>query len=835
MKLVIIDGKSVFYRGFYAMGGLSRSDGKPTGGVYGFAVIAMELVRKIRPDKVVVAWDKAKTSIRKRREIYPEYKAGRVKPPEEFFEQIPLLVELVHDLGWGFLECDDYEADDIIGTLAYQATHSASLADALLAHGTQSAARSGAPASSHNTSPDNPNRVIIISSDLDMLQIVDENIKMYRLLKGFSELEEIDVRALEEKYGISKEQFLDMKALKGDASDNIPGVPGIGEKGAVKLLNEYGSLKGIYEHIDEIKGATQKKLIEGRESAEMSYELAKIMFDAPVQLADVPELKVEPERVIEGLKKLEFNSLIRKFTKDLEGFQAESRQDGSLNINGAEEISGDSGEKDMAEGDNFIKTPEVVEWDVKAKMRQVGEVREKVLAGAEIWDLDQGKFVLTGKREAKDAGQLLLDFGAEEKIEELKRQQAEFSKMPKVYKVFSELDMPLVPVLFKMERRGMMISREYFRKLSEELQERISRLEREIMELAGVEFNINSPVQLSDVLFTKLGLPTGGVKKTKTSYSTGVDTLEKLKDEHPIIPLIMEYRQFSKLRSTYVVPLPELADEEGRVHTTFTQDVTATGRLSSLNPNLQNIPVRTEEGKRIRTGFVAPAGRKLVSADYSQFELRLAAVLAGDETLISDFNSGVDIHKKTASDVFKVPIDEVTKAQRRAAKVINFGVLYGMSVQGLAKAADMEFYEAKRFIDDYFRVRKPIRDYLNKILEQARTDGYVETYFGRRKLTSGVMSSNFVIRQAEERAAQNMPIQGTEADLMKKAMIKLDKLLPFGAELVMQVHDSLIVECDDGLVPEVSKILQETMEGIAPELPIKLAVEVTTGDNWGEL
>ena len=781
MKLVIIDGKSVFYRGFYAMGALSRSsDGKPTGGVYGFAVIAMELVRKIQPDKVVVAWDKAKTSITKRRAIYPEYKAGRATPPAEFFEQIPLLRELILDLGWGFIECDDYEADDIIGTLARQNKNG---------------------------------ETIIVSSDLDMLQIVDENTKMYRLLRGFSELEEIDVKALEEKYGIRKDQFLAMKALKGDASDNIPGVPGIGEKTAVRLLNTYGDIDGIYQHLEEVKSkATAQKLEEGRDLAKMSYDLAKIMFDAPVSLEDVPEIEREPGKIVAALRKLEFNSLIRRFLKE-----------GGMEMGALE---GGATEVDFGEF-------EVVEWDVKERMKRDEELAKKVLDGAKIWDLNQGRFVLTGRRPEEKT--TLIDLKAEEKPAELAWQQVKFKSVPKVYKVFTELDMPLVPILFKMERKGMRISQEYFAGLAKEFQGRVARLEREITEMAGRAFNINSPVQLGKVLFEDLGLPTKGVKKNKTGYSTGADVLEKLCTIHPIVPLIMSYRQVSKLLGTYVLPLPGLADENSRVHTTFTQDVTATGRLSSVGPNLQNIPVRTEEGKRIRTGFVAPKGRKIVSADYSQFELRLAAALAGDQPLIADFNSGVDIHKKTASDVFGVPITEVTKEQRRAAKVINFGVLYGMSAQGLAAAAGMELYEAKQFIDDYFRVRKPIRDYLDRILTQAEEQGYVETYFGRRKSTVGVKAGNFAVRQAEERAAMNMPIQGTEADLMKKAMIAVDARLPEGAEMIMQVHDSLMVECEDGQVEEVSGILKETMEGVAPELGIKLLVEVTAGENWGEL
>ena len=342
-------------------------------------------------------------------------------------------------------------------------------------------------------------------------------------------------------------------------------------------------------------------------------------------------------------------------------------------------------------------------------------------------------------------------------------------------------------------------------------------------------------MQLADVLYVKLALPTKGIKKTARGYSTGAKELSKLAKYSPVVPLIMEYREASKLLSTYILPLPDLADANSRVHTTFTQNVTATGRLSSVNPNLQNIPVRTEEGKRIRTGFVAGPGRCFVSADYSQFELRLAAALAGDEALIADFNSGKDNHTNTAADVFHVPMDQVTKAQRRAAKTINFGVLYGMSAKGLADAAKMDFMEAKKFIEDYFEVRKPIREYLDKVLQQARGEGYVATYYGRRRPTPDVKSSNFMIRMGAERAAQNMPIQGTEADLMKRAMVRVDALLPTGAELVLQIHDSLIIECPCEIADEVSGILVRTMEGIAPELPIKLAVEVTKGENWGEL
>ena len=813
-RLVIIDGKSVFYRGYYAMGNLSRADGTPTSGVYGFATIAMEIVRKLSPTKVVVAWDKAHTSTKKRLAIYPEYKAGRVKPPEDFYAQIPLLQDLIKALGWGFIECDEYEADDIIGTLAKQADED------------------------FDENGVCKWETYIVSSDLDMLQIVDENTKMYRLLKGFSDLEELDVPAVEEKYGIKKDQFLDLKSIKGDNSDNIPGVPGIGEKGAANLLNEYGTLDGIYEHIDEIKGATQKKLIAGKESAYMSRKLAEIMFDAPVLLSEVPDLVIDKNRIVSALKNLEFFSLVRKYNAELDKLDPEAgKRDHETVKSRVLSMMDEMKEKKEAkktEAEITVPKGMTLSNDVKLEMHADEKFAEKILNGAEYWDVSQADFLLNPLSRKGNEEQLGLSF-TENLEDDYKRQKAEFSRLEKLEKVYLELDLPMIPVLYKMEKTGVKIDKEHFSKLSEEFSKKVSDLEQKIYAKAGMTFNVNSPIQLSEVLFEKLMLPTKGIKKTSRGYSTGAKELDKLEKEHEIIPLIKEYRENSKLLSTYITPLPSLADENDTIHTTFTQNVTATGRLSSVNPNLQNIPVRTEVGKEIRKGFVARPGKMFISADYSQFELRLAAVLSNDEKLIENFNSGVDIHTKTASEVFGIPMEEVTKAQRRAAKVINFGVMYGMSPKGLSDAAGMSFYEAKSFIDDYFRVRSPIKNYLDSVLEQAKTMGYVETYFGRRRPTPDVKSSNFVVRMAAERAAQNMPIQGTEADLMKRVMIKLDKILPEGAQMILQIHDSIIIECDEEKVEDVSKMLQTEMESVAPELPIKLAVEVTTGRNWGEL
>ena len=791
-RLVLIDGKSVFYRGYYAMGALGLADGTPTGGVYGFAAIAMEIVSKLKPTKVVVAWD-SQTSANQRREIYPEYKAGRVKPGEDFYAQIPLLKELVTSFGWEFVEVENYEADDIIGTFSLQADNDFDANGKCLWE------------------------TFIISSDLDMLQIVDENTRMLRILKGFSKIEEIDVAEVEAKYGIKKSQFLDFKALKGDSSDNIPGVLGVGEKTAAELLHRFGSLDGIYKNLTAIeKKSVREKLEAGKESAFMSRKLAKIMFDAPVSLEKIPDFKFDAERATRGLKKLEFNSLIRKFKLNemKESDAANENEDDRMDLQASEKTVMDFSDEDL-----------ILSWDVKALMHADAEKAAEILAGKKFWDLDQAEFLLNPlKREQKTL------FDVMDLTKKYAEQKKEFEKLPKLARIYTEFDLPLMPILYKMEKKGMLIDRKYFVDLRTEYTEEVAMLEEEIRQLAGKNFNVNSPVQLAEVLFVDLRLPTKGIKKTQRGYSTGAKELEKLMEQHAIVPKIKEYRE-----ATYIVPMTDWADAEGRIHTTFTQNVTATGRLSSKDPNLQNIPVRTEEGKRIRAGFVAPEGKVLVSADYSQFELRLAAVLAGDQKLIADFNAGIDIHTKTAAEAFNLPIAEVTKAQRRAAKAINFGILYGMSVNGLATAAKMSFYEAKHFIDNYFKLRAPIKEYLEKTLQQAREEGYVETYFGRRRPCPDVKSTNFVIRQAAERAAMNMPIQGTEADLMKRAMIAVDRKLPKGAELVMQVHDSLIVECEERLAAEVAEILRQEMEAVAPELKIKLATEVTIGKNWGKL
>ena len=843
-RLVVIDGKSVFYRGYYAMPGLSMADGTPTGGVYGFVSLAIELIKKLEPDYVAVAWDKRGTNIRKRRELYPEYKAGRKPAPDDFYQQIPILHELLDAFGWPLYEIDDYEADDIMGAFARQAE----------SRGIETC---------------------LITSDLDALQLISPMTKVYAMKNGLRNIEEFTAEHFEEKYGIRTEQFLDLKALKGDSSDNLPGVPGIGEKTAVKLLQEYETLDGVYEHLDEQKGALRTKLENGRESAYLTKQVAEIWTDAPIELdwdvADVNDCDFA--RVTEILQKLEFNSLIGRLPKTMQAAENEKKEEPKLDIPRTEKLP----DMPMFEAENIIyidsSEPDVIyissnpESTWMAKIDEISQSVWQLLAQGiviaadvkqlyhaldnhgvavrfhEVWDVGQAAFLIDPLKRDRSLNVLSGDFSDDNsaayqlaRLHKIYREQKVYmSNNSQIARVAYEFDFPVIWALFQMEKRGMKLDDTLLKQMGDELAAEVSELEQQMYSMAGYEFNASSPAQLSEVLFTKLQLPTAGIKKGKTGYSTGQKELDKLRGQHPIIELIERYRELTKLISTYIEALPRLMAADGRIHTTFNQDVTSTGRLSSTNPNLQNIPVRTELGRKIRQAFVPSDGKVFVGADYSQFELRLAAVLAGDEKLIEDFNSDVDIHAKTAAETYGISIDEVSKSQRRAAKVINFGVLYGMSPHGLAAATGMSFTEAKKFIDHYFEVRKPIRQYLDKILTQAREQGFVETYFGRRRPTPDVKSSNFMVRSSAERAAMNMPIQGTEADLMKLAMIRLEDKLSGLADAILQVHDSILVECKPEDVQKVSEIMKAEMEGVCPELPIKLKVDVGTGVNWGEV
>ncbi len=902
-KLAIIDGKSVFYRGYYAMPGLSTSDGTPTGGVYGFAVMALEVIKRLQPDYVCVAWDKPKTNIRRRLEMYPKYKAGRKPPPADFYTQIPLLHDLLSAFGWPLYELDDYEADDIMGALAVQAA-------------------------AQNI------ETLLITSDMDMLQLVNDQVQVYALKKGLSNIELFHPASFTQKYGLRPDQFLDLKALKGDSSDNIPGVPGVGEKGAIELLKTYETLDGVYENLGLLRDSLRKKLEAGKDLAYLSKDLAAIWTDAPIKL-DLKTLDVHhlnPAKVAEQLQKLEFRTLVRQLPDYMHlppDADAANQAAGATNGMTASGVSGVSGQakaiktviidtpakladakigpnppaKQTTKTDQNVVLQAISEqphgrqplWlsvsptedqlflfdlsqldAAKLKDKLAGLLRSPIIGydlksslqtlrhlGLDLptvsHDVLIGSFLINSLQREQSLSELAANALAihladppshsapAKEIAEYQagmaatiralaaHQQAELAKTPSVQKLAAQIEWPIIPVLAAMEYRGMKLDSQYLMLMADQVADLISDIQQQIYGLADQEFNIASPAQLATVLFEELRLPTTNIKKGRTGYSTAASELAKLRNQHPIIDFISQFREYSKLKNTYIDTLPQQADQNGRIHSTFNLTVAQTGRLSSTDPNLQNIPVRTDLGKQIRTAFITDTGFVLVSADYSQFELRLAAVLAEDEEMISAFNRGIDIHTLTAAQVYDRQPEEVTKNMRREAKVINFGIMYGLSTHGLAVGTGMSYEQAKHFIDKYFQARPKLKQYIDQVREQAKTRGYVETLLGRRRPTPDIHSSNFAVREAAYRAAVNMPFQGSAADIMKKAMIDIHRQLSgTQAHMILQVHDSVMVECPEDEAKSVAKMLKTTMEA-ACKLPVELTVETSIGQNWGEL
>jgi DNA polymerase I len=873
-KLAIIDGKSVFYRGYYALPNLSTKDGTPTGGVYGFAAMALELLKKLQPDYVCVAWDKPKTNIRARLKIYPEYKAGRKAPPPDFYAQIPLLHELLQAFGWPLYELDDYEADDIMGTFATQAK-------------------------------DKGVETMLITSDLDALQLVNSHTHVYALKKGFTNIELFDPDSFIAKYGIEPDQFLDLKALKGDGSDNIPGVPGVGEKTALELIKAYKTLDGVYEHLPDIKESLRKKLEAGKDLAYMSKKLACIWTDTPIKLnlKDMDGTKINTAELRDMLQKLEFRSLLNALPANMQMVVPSQDRVAGVKLKLGKNILIDSAAKlkdlklpdsaqvfvhsrsagrhgqdpqalilstdgqtiftvDFTKVDpklflkDWSKTSPLVGYDVKSTL--------KVLMALGIQDLPQvGHDVLVGaflinplvraqsltdlaSADLRFEGEPLEDMPLEDfltrapefiaVIKQLyEKQLKEFKDLPKIAKLARDIEWPLTGVLADMEYTGIKLDTSYLNKFSGELEGDISDVEQSIYGHADHEFNISSPSQLADVLFVKLNLPTQGVKKGKSGYSTAASELEKLRGLHPIIDLISQYREMTKLKNTYVDTLPKLVDANSRVHTTFNLTVAQTGRLSSADPNLQNIPVRTPLGKRIRTAFIAGQGNQLISADYSQFELRLAAALSGDKAMIAAFNRDADIHVETAAQIYGIDPKDVTKNQRRSVKEVNFGIMYGLGPHALSQSTGMDYGESKKFIDRYFEIRPQLKEYIELQRKLALEQGYVETLLGRRRPTPDVKSSNFQVREAAYRAAVNMPLQGTAADIMKIAMNDVAAKLDKESKMLLQIHDSLILEVPRAKAGSVGKMVKETMEQAYTKLPVKLKADISQGSNWGEL
>ena len=872
-KLAIIDGKSVFYRGYYALPNLSTKDGVPTGGVYGFATMALELIKKLKPDYVAVAWDKPKTNIRKRVKMYPEYKAGRKPAPPDFYTQIPILHDLLSAFGWPLYELDDYEADDIMGTLAVQARTKDIETD-------------------------------LITSDLDALQLINGHVKVYALKRGFSEIEEFHPASFETKYGIKVDQFLDFKSLKGDSSDNIPGVPGVGEKTALELLQKYETLDNIYKHLPEIKDTLRKKLEVGKDLAYLSKKIAAIWCDAPVKL-DLKAMDgkhVDVKQLRKLLEDLEFRSLLRNLPENMRAPE-DSTQTVSSNLKvpkhtvvssdkelesislpdkettfihtraagqqGAEPrviILGDSQQAytlDLAKLDNnlvqesldkLLAGKKVAGYDVKSSLKVLKNldigwptVDHDVLVGAflinpllraqSLTDLAKASLDYEGASFEDLPTEDLIPRGAEfvAVIRELYASQLkELKAMPKLAELADKIEWPLTPVLADMEMAGIKLDTDYLKKFAKKLEGDISDIEQQIYGYADHEFNIGSPSQLADVLFTKLNLPKVGIKKGKTGFSTAASELAKLQGAHPVIDLITQFREATKLKNTYADVLPKLVDKDSRVHTTFNLTIAPTGRLSSTDPNLQNIPVKTELGRNIRTAFVAERGNQLVSADYSQFELRIAAALSGEKEMIDAFNHDADIHVETAAQIYNIPAEKVTKAQRSSVKEVNFGIMYGLGPHALSQSTGMTFGGARDFIRRYFEIRPGLKKYIEKLREQAEKQGYVETLLGRRRPTPDIHSSNLVVREAAYRAAINHPMQGSAADIMKLAMVQVAPKLPADAKLLLQIHDSLLVEVPAKAAESVGKILKDTMES-AYKLPVKLKADISIGKNWGEL
>ncbi len=877
-RFVIIDGKSIFYRGYYAMPNLSTKDGTATGGVYGFAVMALEIIRKLKPDYVAVAWDKPKTNIRKRLELYPQYKAGRKPAPPDFYDQIPILHELLDAFGWPLYELDDYEADDIMGTLATQAK-------------------------------EKNIETMLVTSDMDVLQLVNSHTKAYLIKSGLGHIDLYDPKNFTDKYGLDVSQFIDLKALMGDSSDNIPGVPGVGPKTAIQLLKDYKTLDGVYDNLDLVKNSTADKLRAGKDLAYLSHKLAEIWNDAPVELNlnEVDGKKAKPERILELLKKLEFKTLVRQLPEIMKIESTEEELTSTIFTSSAKKILIDTDEK----LDNFSikdkqeivlfsrargkhgKDPEflfisdnpkqVFILDInKIDNKKIIQILYPIIQNENVkkigydikntieflYQLDMnlfkishdvliGSFLINSLRRDQSLAQLAQDdLGIEissfdnlnnedliNRSDEMagiiwslyNNQKDKLPKIGKLKKLAEEIEWPIIPVLAKMEDEGILLNTNYLNDFSKEINDLISDLEQNIYGHAEAEFNISSPAQLSEILFDKLKLPTNGIKKGKTAYSTAASELEKLRGLHEIIDLISNYREVTKLKSTYVDALPRMVDNQSRLHTTFNLTIAQTGRLSSTDPNLQNIPVRTDLGKRIRTAFIAGPGKTFISADYSQFELRIAAHLSKDEDLIEQFNNDIDVHAVTASLIYDRNIEDITKNMRREAKVVNFGVMYGLGPHGLANGTSMNYSQAKHFIDRFFEVRPKLKKFIDETRKKAEEDGYVENIFGRRRPTPDIKSSNFAVRESAMRAAVNMPFQGTAADIMKKAMIDLDKsLINTSAKMLLQIHDSVLVEVDEDESKKVEKIIKDAMENTI-KLSVKLTVDSTVAKNWGLL
>lgn len=868
--LIIIDGNSIVNRAFYALPDLTNKKGLHTNAIFGFTNMLFKLIDTYKPTHISVAFDKKAPTFRHLE--YKEYKAGRKKMPDELKQQLEPLKNLLDAFNINRLEIEGYEADDIIGTVSLKAEQDGY-------------------------------KVYIVTGDKDAIQLASKTTTTLITKKGVGEVEEYDFNKVEEKYGMTPTQFIDLKGLMGDKSDNIPGVPGIGEVTGIKLIKEFGSIENIIENIDSVKGSPRKKIEENKELAIMSKRLATIIRDVPIDF-DLEKLEFgnyDKSKLIEVFNELDFNSLIARLDSNAEELKVivNKLEDVKEFINKAKNSkklilktiskSGNILEKNImqiylsVDGEELFwadesQIDEIKELLVAEDLRVYGyNLKEDYIAlrpyGISLsniyFDIAIAEYLIDSSssnytydsiamnyfgQKIKSSEELLGKGVKAKKYEDLEKEELDNTigsivqlvekVTPKMEEklvdmdmdgLFYHVEMPLVEVLGYMEYEGVMVDKDKLIELGEEFKISIDKLEKDIYNLAEEEFNINSPKQLGVILFEKLELPV--IKKTKTGYSTNAEVLEHLSDKHEIIDKITEYRQIVKLKSTYVDGLINIINPiSHRIHSSFNQTITTTGRISSTDPNLQNIPVRLELGRNIRKVFIADKGFKLVDADYSQIELRVLAHMSQDEHMIDAFNHNVDIHTKTASQVFGIDINDVTSEQRSAAKAVNFGIVYGISDFGLAKNLHIPVKEAKNYIDSYLNTYEDIKSYMDSTIEEAKEDGYVKTILNRRRYIPEIKSSNTILKNLGKRLAMNAPIQGSAADIIKIAMVNVYKKLEerdLKSKLVLQVHDELIIECIEDEVEEVSKIVKDEMEH-AVSMDVNLDVDLNTGDSWYE-
>ncbi len=851
-QLIAIDGNSLLHRAYHALPPMTTRDGVPTGALHGFLSMLLKLVER-EPDYLVVAFDMHGPTFR--HEQYEAYKAGRRETDEDLRAQFPVLKDILKQMGIAVCETPRYEADDILGTFAKKCESEG--VDALL-----------------------------VTGDRDALQLIGDHTHVLMTKKGISETIEFDRGVLKDQYGLDPDRMRDLKGLMGDNSDNIPGIPGVGEKTAMKLLGEYGTLENVLSHAGEIKGKLGEKVAENADSARMSYELGTICTNAPISLS-VEDCRFHPESMPNArtkLLELEMRGLAGRIAGD--GAAAEPPQTAAVaaertvleSIEDVRRVLGSASRTErfaiaagetvqfafnssryyeVVQGADLFSAPideaslfgamraffeneagSVLAFDTKRLRHLLDQFG--ITLRTQVFDAMIADYLLDATRPSTSFAMLCERFDANAKpnaamlflMRERMLQQLADAGMSKLY---DEMELPLSVVLYRMEREGFRVDCNMLRQLQSQFNEQSESLAKRIYESTGETFNILSPKQLGEVLFGKLGLPTG--RKNKSGFSTDAETLESLSDRHPAVPLILEYRFITKLKSTFIDGLLNVVGTgSDRVHTQFNQCVTATGRISSTEPNMQNIPVRTPQGREIRKAFIASEGNVLVDADYSQIELRLLAHISGDKGMINAFNSGKDIHRTTASEVFRVPFDEVTGELRSAAKAVNFGIVYGISDFGLARNLDIPVKRASEYIKLYFERYPGVKAYLDRSVEEAKRTGYAVTMFGRRRAMTELKSSNYNTRSFGERVAMNMPIQGTAADIIKLAMVRVGKMLEdrgLKAKLILQVHDELIFDTPREEADEVVALVHDCMEHVA-EFSVLLDADVKVGHSWYE-